>query len=298
MAAAWPQVAASVEPSAAVESSVPETASGLGLRADAALAGVPTPVPVVRFAPPAAAIARAAERIEARRASSLATLPDSGVEGDEPLVAAPAKDVEQAFFSSGEVAETADALVPARLKLRWPAYAAAAIGALMLGVGFEALRHQSEPAPAAPPVTVVAAPTPRPAPAPAPAPAPVVEEAAPVVSVDVTESMNDARTSYAAGQYTKAISTLEQVVLDAPSNVEAWMLLGLARFDHGDSAGADAAAVEALKLAPRNPRAYILQASVLMDRGQREAAREKLQAALEVDPEGPFAAEARALLRR
>jgi cytochrome c-type biogenesis protein CcmH/NrfG len=116
--------------------------------------------------------------------------------------------------------------------------------------------------------------------------------------VDVTENLNLARAFYESEQYARATSVLEQVVQDAPRSSDAWLLLGLVRYDAHDTLGARLAAARVLAIDPRNARVQILLASMHFDAHETEAARAALTRYLELEPAGAFAEEARTLLRR
>jgi CheY-like chemotaxis protein len=174
-----------------------------------------------------------------------------------------------------------------------------ALGALGAAVLFEALRggppREAEP--------VVAFPAPRPPPMPVEVPdleEPVFYDDAPEAedAVDVTENLAEARRLYESGRYAQANSLLEQVLTDAPRSVTAWTLLGLVKYDSMDVAGAREAANHVLAIDPNNARVQVLLATLYFDAGDDRAARAALQRYLELEPEGPFAADAKALLRR
>ncbi len=173
--------------------------------------------------------------------------------------------------------------------------AAVAVAVVVAAIAAEALMMKAEPAAAVP------APMAQPVKAPAPvvaAPAPVVEEAAPAPElIDVSEPLALGTRAYEAGQFKKAVSMLEQVTADAPGNARGWLFLGLARYDLGNLDGATSAAEKALAIDAGNARAWILLASVQQEKGNLTASKTSLQKAIAADPSGPFADEARALLR-
>ena len=103
---------------------------------------------------------------------------------------------------------------------------------------------------------------------------------------------------YDAQKYREAIALLEEITAADPSVEQAWVLLGLARFDHGDRSGAEDAAMKALSLNSKNGRAIVLLATVFLDKGQNREAKIELQRYLELYPKGPFAHEVRELLGR
>ncbi|MFZ5441463.1 MAG: tetratricopeptide repeat protein [Myxococcota bacterium] len=204
--------------------------------------------------------------------------------------------MESAFFNDDDFSEEGTVeSVPVKAPRRlWPWVAGAATLAL-LAIAVEFLSSR-EPAPvpvAPPPAPVVAMPAELPAVEP---PVLIEDEPAPAV-VDVSENLDEARKLYEAGQYKKAVSVLEQVVLDDPKSVTAWNLLGLAKYDALDVAGAKSAAAKVLELDPKNGRVHILLATLHFDANEKEAGRAELQKYLELEPNGPHVEEAKALLR-
>jgi len=137
-------------------------------------------------------------------------------------------------------------------------------------------------------------------------PPPVAEshslaESHPATVVDrafVSGALSPARRAYELGLYRKAGALLEQVLKDAPDSPAAWLLLGQVRYDSMDLVGARKAAEQVLAIEPNNAPVQMLLASMYFDAREREAARAALQRYLLIDPSGPFAAEARALLKR
>lgn len=130
---------------------------------------------------------------------------------------------------------------------------------------------------------------------------PVVVESPPATVVDrafVSGALSPARRAYELGLYQKAGALLEQVLKDAPDSPAAWLLLGQVRYDSMDLVGARKAAEQVLAIEPNNAPVQMLLASMYFDARDREAARAALQRYLMIDPSGPFAAEARALLKR
>ena len=170
---------------------------------------------------------------------------------------------------------------------------AVAIVAAMFGRG-------ETPAPT-PPVAVVPAP-PKP---PEPAPVEVVR----VEKPETAEALKAATDLYESGKMKEAVEALERIVADDPGSDAAWMMLGLARYDSGDAPGAAEAANTVLALDPKNARAHLLLATMLIDQWKRapnpedkakarKAADDEIQRYLDNDPNGKFADEARALLKR
>jgi two-component system chemotaxis response regulator CheY len=242
------------------------------------------------------------EQLEAGDAPGPASGSPAVSERVEPSALA---DVEATFFAARE----REAAPPISVEVAagrpvWP-FIVAALGVLGLVVMLDVAVGAWRTAPAAEPVV---APSPPPE-----APAPVVEAAAPVTEaqaadgealpvqegvVDVSENLVEARRLYEAGRYAQAKSLLEQVLTDAPRSATAWILLGLVRYDTLDIAGARAAADQVLLLDPQNARVQVLLATLHFDAGDFPAGRAALHRYLQLEPEGPFAAEAKALLRR
>jgi hypothetical protein len=110
--------------------------------------------------------------------------------------------------------------------------------------------------------------------------------------------LDKARALYGSAQYGKAVSLLDRLVDDRPDMVDAWVLLGLARFDARDVAGARRAAEQVLELDPQNARIQVLLATLFFDAQDRAQGRAALERYLRLEPQGPFAVEARALLAR
>ncbi len=206
---------------------------------------------------------------------------------------------EDAFFEQPEVqpAPEPEAMPePRRSRQVWPFFAGAvAIVALMLLIEGQRDVTPVEVKPA--PVVVVSPPA-----LPDVAPPVLVEEATPEevapVAIDVSENLVVATKLYNAGQYKKAISVLDQVVMDDPQSVAAWNLLGLARYDSLDSAGARTAADTVLGLDPKNARVQILLATLHFDANEKDLARAALQKYLELEPNGSEVDEVQALLKR
>ncbi len=178
---------------------------------------------------------------------------------------------------------------------------AVALAGLMLAIEMqrEAAPVEAKPEPAV--ATATRAPEPPVLPdiaPPVPAEELTAEEELAPVAIDVSENLSEATKLYNAGQYKKSISVLEQVVADDPKSVAAWNLLGLAKYDSLDSAGARAAADKVLELDPKNARVQILLATLHFDANEKDLARAALQKYLELAPNGPEVAEVQALLKR
>jgi CheY-like chemotaxis protein len=98
-----------------------------------------------------------------------------------------------------------------------------------------------------------------------------------------------------SGQKGEAVQLLTRVLQSNPST-GGWFLLGLAKFESGDTEGARQATLETLKLNPRHGRARMLLAAIYLDEMEAGLATAELQRYLELEPNGPYAAQARQLL--
>ena len=125
-----------------------------------------------------------------------------------------------------------------------------------------------------------------------------IEDEVPATVIDVSGPLREAKTKYEQGYYPEAISMLEQIIADEPGSVQAWLLLGLARYDSNNSSGAREAAEKVLSLEPNNAGVQMLIATLKFSAGDKVAAREALEKYLALAPTGSSAEEARALLAR
>jgi DNA-binding response OmpR family regulator len=217
-------------------------------------------------------------------------------------VAAPAAaHVEAAFFNEEAALDESEPFQAPTKALRrslWP-FAALALVVLGVAVLFDMLRA-GPPTDEAPQVAFRGL-----LPPPVPVDVPDIDEPvffddAPVVeeTVDVSENLAEARRMYEAGRYASAKSLLEQVLTDDPKSVTAWILLGLVKYDSMDIAGAREAADKVLALDPTNARVQVLLATLFFEAGDYPSGRQALHKYLQLEPEGPFAQDAKALLRR
>jgi DNA-binding response OmpR family regulator len=227
---------------------------------------------------------------------------------EAPVAASGESVVDDAFFSSATEAPAAAAKKPLKRTLGLVAGLGVAALALSLGVEFTRRPKQN---PEALPVAL-------PAVAPAPATAPVQLEPAPLVVADVAESepieledepprvgkgvdvpsaLSAGLKAQAQGKYRLAAAAFEQVVQAEPSNLNAWMELGLSRHEAGDSRGAQEAVDTIVALDERYARVHMLVAAIHFEAGRTAQAKQALQRYLSLEPAGPHAAEARALLR-
>ena len=122
--------------------------------------------------------------------------------------------------------------------------------------------------------------------------------AAPVPAEDSALALVEATRLYDENKLTQAKAALEDLVNKDPSNTNAWMMLGLARFDSKDIPGAEEAANTVLSIDSKVARAYLLRATILIEAKNRPAAAAEIQKYLDLEPNGPFADEAKALLKR
>ena len=118
------------------------------------------------------------------------------------------------------------------------------------------------------------------------------------VPVEARPNLAEGVALYDAGNLREAAAILDGVTQREPRSTQAWVYLGLARFDLGDTEGAEQAARKALELEAKNGRALMLLASVYLTAGQTQQAEAELRRYLELEPNGPYAMEARQLLRR
>lgn len=115
--------------------------------------------------------------------------------------------------------------------------------------------------------------------------------------IDVSEPLADGVRAYQLGEYTKAVSILEQVVADEPKSLQGWLMLGQAHYDAGHAEAAKAASQKVIELDPKNARVHLLLATIAHDAGDKALMRLEVERYLELEPDGEHAAEARALLR-
>lgn len=221
-----------------------------------------------------------------------------------PLLASVLAPAEAAFFDQAEVV-TGKAAEPApepelvaepkKARRVWP-YVVGGLAIVGLTLLIDGQRAAPAPVEETKPAAIVVAPVlPEVAP-PELIEAEVVEEAP--VAIDVSENLAEASKLYNAGQYRQAISVLEQVLTDDPASVTAWNLMGLARYDSLDPAGARAAAAKVLELDPANGRVQILLATLHFDANEKDLGRAALEKYLELEPNGAHVEEAKALLKR
>lgn len=221
----------------------------------------------------------------------------------DPVMATQSLDstsAEDEFFKANISNDEDDTLIPTSSKKsrRSLPFVLGALGLVSLTLLIDAMRNAPLPIPVASAVTVqpVTVTMPVVEVEKAPEPLAVVEE--PAVAPDVSENLAEANKLYSAGAYQRAISVLEQVLVDDPNSVAGWNLLALAKYDSLNSAGARAAAKKVLELDPRNARVQILLATLHFDAREKEQGRAALSKYLELEPNGPHVEEARALLKR
>lgn len=204
--------------------------------------------------------------------------------------------VEVAFFAQAEAEAPELQTASKRSRQVWP-FMVGGLAIIGLALFIEVQRAKPAPVVEAPPAVVVAPALPDIAP-----PEFVEVEAAPEelapVAIDVSENLTEASKLYNAGQYQKAISVLEQVLSDDSSSVTAWNLLGLAKYDSRDTAGALAATARVLELDPKNARVQILLATLHFDANEKDLGRAALEKYLELEPNGSEVQEVLALLKR
>jgi hypothetical protein len=295
-------------PAAGLEGVTPRLPGPVAGRGGARAGVVPMAAPGVTEPLPAAdafraAVSRGAARTVADRSPRPAEDGDATIRDLRAVLEVPSADVEAAFFAAAGPGE--EDVRPGETEVPAPGTAASAgsrlplilgvvVAVAVLAFAFQVLARRDEtpaPPPAAAPAPVVAKPA---SPGPVPEPEPEVVE----TPVDVTENLKLAQGFYESGQYPRATSVLEQVVQDAPRSVDAWLLLGLVRYDARDTLGARSAAGHVLAIDPRNARVQILLASIYFEAKEADAAKAALNRYLELEPAGPFADEAQKLLKR
>jgi CheY-like chemotaxis protein/tetratricopeptide (TPR) repeat protein len=117
-----------------------------------------------------------------------------------------------------------------------------------------------------------------------------------VSDADIQRALDEGTQQYERGEYADSIATLEQLVEVAPSSVNVWMLLAMARLDNLDSAGAEEAAKTVLALDEKHADAFLVLATAHIRQGQKELGAKEIGKYLELDPKGRHADEARRLL--
>jgi hypothetical protein len=201
--------------------------------------------------------------------------------------------LESSFFEPAPArAVPAPSPAPARV-LSWPRDAwflvATAVCGLVVGAALFSLARLalSGHARARPVVT---------APPRAPRPPSIPKVAVPAGAPEDVPTLADGMKLYDEGKTAEAAAVLGQVVDANPDSAPAWLMLGLARFDSGDTVGAQDAAVRATELDPKAGRAHLLLASIHIVNQDKEKADAELKAYLALEPDGDSAAEARQLL--
>jgi Flp pilus assembly protein TadD len=134
------------------------------------------------------------------------------------------------------------------------------------------------------------------APVVAASPEPVAAQHTP--AAEVAPTFNEGVALYEAGKADDAAVVLARVVDADPKFADAWLMLGLARFDSNDTVGAHDAATRAAELDPKSGRVHMLLASIFMDEKDRAKADDELKKYLELEPKGEFSAEAQQLLAK
>lgn|GEM_PF-2106989 len=197
-------------------------------------------------------------------------------------------------------AEAQAATEPTRIgALGWSVIAILLIGATAITAWQLATKH--EPSELAVAVTAPVAVPPNEAPPihlPEVAAVEVIADEPTLSNEDSALALVSATRLYDEGKLKEATAALEKLVGQDSSNTNAWMLLGLARFDSNDIAGAEEAANTVLSIDPKVARAYLLRATILIQAKKRPEATAEIQKYLDLEPNGPFADEAKALLKR
>lgn len=190
-------------------------------------------------------------------------------------------------------ADSDEALVLQPSGSKWLALSfGAALFIALIGVVTWKVSSSEEEAFVPPPIVLPEPPKPEP-----------VEPKLEVPEVNVSDeqvalALKEATAQYEEAQFGEAIATLEQITEVAPSSVPAWMLLAMARFDNGDPAQAEEAAMTVLALDPNHADAFLLLATIHIRAGKRDVAAGEIGRYLELEPNGKHADEAKRLLKR
>jgi len=92
-----------------------------------------------------------------------------------------------------------------------------------------------------------------------------------------------------SGQYDQALAALEHHIDSGTDNAQAYFLKGIAHFQRGELARAEASFTILIDLFPQLPEAYINLAAVQAERRDYENARKILQKAISLNPDSPLA---------
>lgn len=106
----------------------------------------------------------------------------------------------------------------------------------------------------------------------------------------------EAKALFRAGQKDAARALLSRILAQRPASADAWALLADDRFDSGDLAGAEQAALTALSLDPEQAEAKWLLGNVYLSQHRSDQAAEAFRAYLTLEPSGAQAERARHLL--
>ena len=78
----------------------------------------------------------------------------------------------------------------------------------------------------------------------------------------------EAQEAFAAGQSDTALARLDSILVEDPANPDAFYFIGLIKLSHADTAGAELALVEGVRLAPLSRRLKLLLARVWVESGK------------------------------
>jgi len=78
----------------------------------------------------------------------------------------------------------------------------------------------------------------------------------------------EAQDAFAAGQSDTALARLDAILVEDPANPDAYYFIGLIKLSHADTAGAEVALVEGVRLAPLSRRLKLLLARVWVESGK------------------------------
>jgi tetratricopeptide (TPR) repeat protein len=113
----------------------------------------------------------------------------------------------------------------------------------------------------------------------------------------VTAATREAGTGYArAKKYREAIPFLSKAASAKSSDAEVQYFLGFAQMQTGDEVAAEQTFSEVIRLQPNLDRAYYYAGLIDYKAERWDPAKERLTKYLELKPDGPFAADAQAML--
>jgi tetratricopeptide (TPR) repeat protein len=113
----------------------------------------------------------------------------------------------------------------------------------------------------------------------------------------VNAATREAGTGYArAKKYGEAIPFLSKAATSNSSDTEVQFFLGIAQLQTGDEAAAEQTFTKVIQLQPNLDRAYYYAGLIDFNAERWDPAKERLAKYIELKPNGPFAADAQAML--